>query len=404
MGELISVIVPIYNVREYLQQCIESICRQSYHNLEIILVDDGSIDGCSEICDAYLDQDERIRVIHKENEGLVRARKDGMQAARGEYISYVDGDDWIEHNMIEKLYDTLVKQNVDIVMCGRYEDTGEMHRQVYHGIPEGRYNKQALLDEVYPNMIVNGPFFEWGIFPGVWDKLFKRICLEKYQMGVDDSITMGEDAACVYPCLLNADSIYVMHECLYHYRQTVTSMVKQNDDFEKQRNRFNVLYNSVNKTLAQFINIYDLRKQWKEYLLFLMVPRADSLYKGMEHLDFLFPFPKVSKGSKVVIYGMGTYGQRLYNYLNRTEFCKVVACVDRNYVEIQNQGYPAVTPEEIDDYDYDFIVIASSFAYIRSKIYADLIKMYPVEKVQKMDEELVKSVKTLKAFGLEDYE
>ena len=101
---MLSVIVPIYNVRPYLRQCIESICDQSYRDLEIILVDDGSCDGSSEICDQYKTMDDRIVVLHKENEGLVKARKSGLQISRGEYIAYVDGDDWIEPEMFERLY------------------------------------------------------------------------------------------------------------------------------------------------------------------------------------------------------------------------------------------------------------------------------------------------------------
>ena len=123
-------------------------------------------------------------------------------------------------------------------------------------------------------------------------------------MAVDNRLTMGEDAACTYPALLNANSIYIMNECLYHYRQTGTSMVKQNVDVDLQRERFSILYNSVIDSLAKYRDIYDLRTQWLQYLLFLMVPRAETLYRGIQELDYLYPFPKVKKGSKVIIYGM----------------------------------------------------------------------------------------------------
>lgn len=398
--KIISVIVPIYNIANYVEQCIESLLAQTYKNMEIILVDDGSTDMCPEVCDRYAAKDSRVVVIHKQNEGLVRARKTGLQAATGEYIAYVDGDDWIEPNMIERLYNILIEQDIDIAMCGRFEDIGDTHRPVYHGIPEGRYDRQALMDKVYPNMIVNGAFFEWGVFPGVWDKLFKRECLEKYQMAVDDRLTMGEDAACVYPCLLNADSIYVLRECLYHYRQLPSSMVKRRTDIVLERDRFHILYKSVADEIKKYQHIYDLRKQWQEYLLFLMVPRADSLYQDIEQLDYLFPFPKVKKGDKIIIYGAGTYGQRLYYHLSNTNFCQVMAIVDRNYMELSKQGIPVVSPNDISKYDYDAIVIASSFARTRNAIYRDLIATYTPDKVHKMDENLIKEGETLEAFGL----
>lgn len=397
---MISVIVPIYNISEYLEKCINSITEQCYKDLEIILVDDGSTDGSPEICDEYASKDMRIRVIHKRNEGLVRARKTGLQASTGDYIAYVDGDDWIEPNMLERLYKTLVKQDVDIVMCGRFEDTGDTHRAVYHGIKEGRYDKSTLLNNVYPKMIVNEGFFEWGIFPGVWDKLWRREALERFQMDVEDRLTMGEDAACTYQALLNANSIYILHECLYHYRQTVTSMVKQNSDIELQRIRFNLLYNSVNNSLEKYKDIYDLREQWLEYVLFLMVPRADVLYLGIEKLDYLFPFPKVKKGSDIILYGMGTYGQLLYKYIKKTGFCNILACADRNYIELSKQGLPVISPEEIGSYDYEFIVIANSFVKVRNAIYKDLCEKYQNEKIQLMDEKIIKSVESLKSFGL----
>ncbi|MBQ6888563.1 MAG: glycosyltransferase family 2 protein [Lachnospiraceae bacterium] len=398
--EKISVIVPIYNVESYVEECIKSICKQTYSAIEIILVDDGSTDNSGSICDEYAKIDTRIKVIHKKNDGLVKTRKVGLQQSKGNYILCVDGDDWIEPTMIERLYSILTEQKVDIVMCGRFEDTGDTHRPVFHGISEGRYNKQALLEKVYPNMIVNGAFFEWGLFPSVWDKLFRRECLEEYQMAVDDRLTMGEDAACTYPALLNVDSIYVLHECLYHYRQSTSSMVKQTTDVELQRKRFSILYSSVNKSFEKYKDIYDLREQWKEYLLFLMVPRADVLYKNIEKLDYLFPYKSVRRGSNIVLYGMGTYGQLLYKFIQSNNFCNILACADKNYLELSKQGLPVVPPDEIGKYDYDAIVVANSFAKVRNNIYKELSIMYSTEKIHLMDEDLIKSDESLWAFGL----
>lgn len=399
---MISVIIPIYNIENYIEECVNSIINQLYRDIEIILVDDGSTDKSGQICDKYALIDYRIKVVHKKNEGLVSARKTGLQDAKGSLIAYVDGDDWIEPNMISRLYQVMIKNDVDIAMCGRFEDTGDTHRVVNHGIPEGKYDKHDLLEKVYPNMIVNGAFFEWGMFPGVWDKLWKREALYEYQMAVDERLAMGEDAACTYPALLNANSIYVLHECLYHYRQTATSMVKQNSDIELQRKKFNILYNSVNKSFEKYKNIYDLREQWLEYVLFLMVPRADVLYHGIEEMDYLFPFPEVKKGSNIILYGMGTYGQLLYRHINKTGFCNILACADRNHIELAKQGVHAISPEEIGNYDYDAIVVANSFAKVRNAIYKDLCMKYPNEKIHLMDENIIKSAESLKAFGLYD--
>jgi len=402
MNQLISIIVPIYNIERYLPICLNSIISQTYTNLEIILVDDGSTDNCGELCDRYAKQDNRIQVIHKENGGLVSARKAGMQAATGLFIAYVDGDDWIEPDMYECMYHRMITENVDIVMCGRYEDVGNAVKEVYHDIDEGKYGKQELIQDIYPRMIVGDSFFEWCIFPGVWDKLFRRECIESFQMAVDERIVMGEDAACVYPALLHADSIYVVHECLYHYRQSTSSMVKQLQDYEKEREQFRILYQSVDLVFQKDCCIYDVREQWKKYVLFLMIPRSDGLYKEYENLDYFFPFSRVKKGSKIVLYGAGTYGQRLYAYLQKTNFCKIMAWVDRNFEELRKLGLDVAEPTVISGMQYDAIVIANTYEKSRMGLYHELVKKYSREKIHLIDTELIFSEETLQALGLQD--
>lgn len=397
---MISVIVPIYNVEKYLEQCLDSICSQTYTNLEIILVDDGSTDGCSEICDRYCKKDKRITVIHKRNGGLVSARKAGMKRATGEYIAYVDGDDWIEPDMYENLYKKLLQENADVVISGRYEDTGSVQKKVFNGIDEGKYEKEALRKYVYPRMIVNKEFFEWGIFPGVWDKLFKKECIEDFQLQVDERITMGEDAACVYPCLLNAESIYVMRECYYHYRQGIGTMVKRIDNSEEERERYRILYKTVMEQFYKCIGIYDMCKQWKEYILFLMVARSTHLYKGFSKLEYLYPFSQVKKGSSIILYGAGTYGQRLHQYLKESRFCKIEAWVDRNYEALNELGLEVEAPDIIEKARYDYIVVAITYAKARSGVYKSLSQRINAEKIALIDESLIQANESLEAFGL----
>ena len=120
-NEIVSIIVPIYNIAEYLPTCIDSICQQTYKNLELILVNDGSTDESGVICDKYSKEDSRIIVLHKENGGLVSARKAGMEIATGCYILNVDGDDWIEPDMVNSMVNRMIKDNTDLVQC-RYID------------------------------------------------------------------------------------------------------------------------------------------------------------------------------------------------------------------------------------------------------------------------------------------
>ena len=117
MEDLISVIIPVYNVEKYLPECIESVLKQTHTNLEIILVDDGSPDNSPQICDEYAQKDSRIKVIHKENGGVSSARNEGLKIAKGEWISFIDADDWVEKNFCEILLNKAVKTQSDIALC-----------------------------------------------------------------------------------------------------------------------------------------------------------------------------------------------------------------------------------------------------------------------------------------------
>ena len=129
-------------------------------DIEVIVVDDGSTDNSARICDEYAARDSRVKVIHQENSGIVRARKNGLLASRGEYIGFVDGDDWIEPEMYEKLYRALTDENVQVSMCGRIEEMGDLSRRVCQGIETGRYGRNELLTQVFPRMIVKEGFFD----------------------------------------------------------------------------------------------------------------------------------------------------------------------------------------------------------------------------------------------------
>lgn len=128
MKEKISIIVPVYNVEKYLERCVESLLLQSYKNIEIILVDDGSTDQCSKICESFVEKNSHIRVIHKENGGLSSARLAGVQVAKGEYILFVDSDDYIAEDMVEKLYNAIVQEHAELAICGYYTKDEEIKK------------------------------------------------------------------------------------------------------------------------------------------------------------------------------------------------------------------------------------------------------------------------------------
>ena len=165
--ELISIVVPIYNVEKYLKKCVDSIINQTYKNLEIILVDDGSPDNCGKICDEYSTKDKRIKVIHKKNGGLSDARNAGIEAATGKYIGFVDSDDYIKEDMYENLYNDMLKYDVDISICGYYE-IFENKEKIE--IPDNQnvqiYNNLEIIRELLLN-------YKYGVTDHASNKLYK---------------------------------------------------------------------------------------------------------------------------------------------------------------------------------------------------------------------------------------
>lgn len=255
---LVSVIVAIYKVDEYLKQCIISLESQTYTNIEIILVDDGSPDECPTICDEFCKQDNKIRVVHKKNEGLVYARKDGLKLANGKYVLMVDGDDYLDSHYIENLVANAEKDNADVVIDSfliSYPNH-EYVKTIYS--PVGVYKNEKLLD-LKTKLIYSGEYFEFGINPALWNKLFVKEKLERYYENIPQRVTLGEDFAVSMPYMMDSECISILNSSsYYHYRQRATSMVKAYN---------NNLADNVN-LLIKYLNITILEQMYLEQLQF----------------------------------------------------------------------------------------------------------------------------------------
>ena len=245
MNNLISVIIPAYNAEQYIERCLESVVKQTYKNLEIIVVDDGSTDNTGDICEQYAKRDKRILVIHQQNKGLTRSRKVGITLSKGEYIGFVDSDDWIDEDMYEYLYQNMLKFDAQVVTSGRYLEFNGRSTKIPDSVKPGIYHP---LNNKYfcQNMIYDEDDILWGITPNFWNKLFKKQHLIGFQQNVDDNITYGEDDACVYPCMAFAETVCVTEKCFYHYWRHEDSMSASSDD--NYFTRINLLYISMKKS------------------------------------------------------------------------------------------------------------------------------------------------------------
>lgn len=220
---MISVIVPVYNVEKYLRKCVESILGQTYTDFELLLVDDGSPDGCPRICDEYAERDSRVRVIHKPNGGLISARNEGIRAARGSYVCILDGDDWALEGMLQFIHDTVAQspEPPDMVLFAAHNVYEDHMEETLNNVPEGYYGRERLEKEIFPYLLTDT---RSGLQGGViqahtWDKAFKRELIAEHYTR-EERIRVFTDIPMTFECLLHCRSAYICNKPLYMYNKT----------------------------------------------------------------------------------------------------------------------------------------------------------------------------------------
>lgn len=212
MNDLVSVIIPIYNVEKYIDECIESVIQQTYKNIEIILIDDGSKDKCGKICDAYMRQDKRIKVIHKENGGLSDARNKGLDVATGKYITFIDSDDYISKYYIERLLTVLKKENADIVQTDK-----TMQKTDFKIIGNKFECKIFSRDEALRSLWNFGDIEVYA-----WGKLYKKELWNMIRFPIG---RINEDACTTYKVIYKSKKIAAIKDALYFYRKNEESIM-----------------------------------------------------------------------------------------------------------------------------------------------------------------------------------
>ena len=228
MNIYVSVIVPVYNVEDYLHKCIDSIRNQTFNDLEIILVNDGSTDTSPQICDAYAKKDARIKVIHQQNAGVSVARNKGFSTATGNYVTFLDSDDWLEPTMYENMCAiTHLEQSSEIIMCDFVNIKSNSKEKISTNIRKGFYSKQQIIDEIYPTLLVTEEFGRIPII-SVWSCLFKRALLVAANTRFDATLRYSEDYLFMADVITNANSFYYLKgNYAYNYRQYEESRSKK---------------------------------------------------------------------------------------------------------------------------------------------------------------------------------
>lgn len=274
---LISIILPVYNCQKYLCQCIDSIISQTFTQWELIIIDDGSNDGSSEICDEYSARDKRIFVVHKENTGVSDSRNIAIRLCKGEWVGFVDADDWVEPEMYSKLYAAAIEENADVSVCGLQMDF--LDKSAINAISEKRlcFNKQESLRVLWRKK----PFQNY-----LCDKLFRREV-------VSDIFPVGQKYEDVYVLprwFMNVEKCVVINDVLYHYRMrhsSITNCGSMKNELDFMYSQVSIFYYLCDET-GVLKAAGDVSKRMVEYLVRIIsiaiVRYANSFAEAEEYL------------------------------------------------------------------------------------------------------------------------
>lgn len=367
MFPLISVIVPVYNAGKYLDKCLKSIESQTYSNLQIILINDGSTDDSLQICERHAEKDKRITLISQENKGVIKARKTGIEKALGKYTCWVDSDDWIEADYISRLVELQYGSDADIVAVAHYHDIGNDSRLVKNGIENGTFETLDIASE----MLYTGHFYEYGIGPHLVTKLFPTDILKKIKDEIDDNIVAGDDAAITYAAILDAQKICVSDMAGYHYVQNQGSITKTNCSDEISR--IDSLIRFLRKKFNEKGLIKETDSQLHAYRNYLIALRHIDVFDRDADM-LLTPFGGFSKENRIIIYGAGVLGQKIYNYLSSNN-AGIIAWIDKNWQTYRNNGMNVDSPEKLKTLNFEYVIIANITENVAISIRRNLISM-----------------------------
>lgn len=265
----VSVIVPVFKVEQYLPNCIDHLCSQTLNDIEIILVDDGSPDGCPEICDQYAARDTRIRVIHKENGGVSAARNDGLKTASGDFVIFCDSDDWMGKNALDELYSAAIESNADLVIGDvyfAYEDSSRNRYVKFYKdeftTEDPKFISELIKADIYrtycPNPPEEGYAFGYG---GPWNKLVKRTLL--LDNGIEFDLRLKgifDDILYTAHVLSKAKKIRYIHKPVYYYRQVEGSLTHSYKPNIKEINK--AIFNAWEELFAELDNPEQYREAY----------------------------------------------------------------------------------------------------------------------------------------------
>ena len=267
----LSIVMPVYNVKNYIERCLDSILKQTWHEFEVLCVDDGSLDESGKICERYAVGDARVKVFHKENGGAASARNLGLQYATGEYIGFVDPDDWVEPGMFESIINKMEAQNADMGVCGFYKNWDDKEIEMHNepAVDEGTFDREQVFYYAFKR-------YNYKSFGGyLWNKIFRRELFTDGTLYFDESLKVGEDVMFFAQATLRANCAVYVDRALYHYYQRQSSLCHAGSIAERSGSL--VTYGALIPLLQQHgmgENVIQYVKRFYVYIASLLAEKA----------------------------------------------------------------------------------------------------------------------------------
>lgn len=376
VGPLVSVIVPIYNTQEFLPRCLDSILKQTYINMELILVNDGSTDESLSVCEKFAERDARIQIISQSNQGILAAKRAGMKLCQGIYVMFVDSDDWIEPELLEKMVHAMQECDCSLVCTNVYMDWGNSTVEKRNAIPSGIYETERIARDLFYYKDMGC----YGVLPYSVAKLYPKDILKEVLGSINNDIRYAEDKAIVFSFVFKNIKVCFTDDIYYHYCvRSGSACQSENQNYLVELTAF---YKYAKKIFDGHKEQEHLLWQLGKYLLqetlyainnkFGLTTPDKPIYTTAFELD---PSVFLSQKKKIILYGAGKVGA---DYRKRVEDCanlKLCGWVDRNYEKYQEEGLNVRPIEYIQEEEYDFILVAVKKQEIFWEIRKELINI-----------------------------
>ena len=350
----IDVVVPVYNTAKYLRKCIESILCQEIGGVRIILVDDGSTDGSSEICDAYARKEKCIEVIHQENKGVMQAIWAGVKVTTADYVTIIDSDDWLAKDTFKGIIKYMDSNNDVIVFSiTRYFSQENFYRDYVCNFVD-RCEVEEIRNMIFPQMLWDIDNKRPGLDPALCNKVYKRSLLLKYVEKAEFLRgNYGQDVAIIYPLMKEVNSIVFSNAGSYYHRQRKKGVIAP---YLCNRNFARGLYDLYEYLMNEFEGYENVQRQIDYFYSFSTNLRLRMYGDEIPVRYYIFPFLEIPYGSSIVLYGAGKVGEMYYYQIKKTGFCNLVGWVDE---KVRYKNEICVTPPgKLGNLSYKYIVIA----------------------------------------------